>query len=94
MSEVYSKFLTLSKKYESLKAELDTVREQMTTELIKIGVGTYFQDPETMAVFKVVIPKGKFVYYENISYERTALEGETRGTLSKKEANEKGFSQK
>lgn len=89
-----TKFLELSKKFEQLKNELNQVKEQLNAELQTIGVGEYFQDPSSMAVYHVVVPKGQFVTYSTIGYERTALEGEARGTLSRKEAQEKGFTLK
>lgn len=92
MSNSNSDFLAAAKEYERLKTELEDVKDQMDFHAKQIGAGTYLQDPVTLTVYKIVIPRGKFVPYESVSYERTALEGETRGTLSKKEANEKGFS--
>jgi hypothetical protein len=85
------KFLELSKKYEKVKSELQETKEELTEMMLALGVGIYFQDPETLAVYHVVKPKGKFVSFDDVGYERTALEGESRGSLSKKEAQEKGF---
>jgi len=85
------KFFELSQEYEQLKDKLEVVRKEMEEALVQIGYETYFQDPNTLVVYKVVMPRGQFVPFTKISYERTTLPGETRGTLSKKEAESKGF---
>lgn len=92
MNEDQAKVLELSKIYEKMKAELDTVREDLTLALSRLELNSYFQDPVTMAVLKVVKPKGVFCSFRDVDYHRTALEGERQGSLSKKEAQEKGFS--
>lgn len=50
----------------------------------------YFQDEEG-TVYKVVIPEGKWVTYDKISYVRTRRLDEKRGDLSLKEAEAAGF---
>lgn len=91
MTNDQNKFLNLAWKYEMMKKELDQVRETLDEAMKSLNVGDYFQDPVTKTVFKIVTPKGTFVSYKTISYERTALEGESRGSLSRKEAELKGF---
>ena len=87
-------FLEAAKTVEKLKEELDQAYQELNGALIELGLGTYVQDPETKLVYKVVCPKGQFVYYKEIDYVRTAKESERSGSLSKKEAEEKGFSLK
>ena len=86
-----TKALELIKRYEQLKEEMKTVKEQMDIELQAIGIGQYFQDPETKIVYKISTPKGKFVYFDTITFERTKKADERSGSLSKKEAQEVGF---
>lgn len=87
-----TKFLTLAKKFEALREELKAVGEEMNQVMESIGIGSaLFQDPETMAVYRVIEPKGTFVEYRKIGYQRTALEGEARGDVSKKDAEAAGF---
>ena len=60
-------------------------------ELEELGVGTHFQDPETKAVFEIVEPGGTFVSYKKVTYNRTKIREEKKGTLSKKRAQELGY---
>jgi hypothetical protein len=85
------KFLDIAKYYEQLKEKMDEVREDLVKAMGELGVGTYAQDSETNVVYKIVKPTGTFVYYKDLDYVRTALEGERAGSLSKKEAEEQGF---
>lgn len=85
------KFLSLAKYYEELKEKMDEVRTQLDEAMADVGVDTYVQDPETSLVYKVVQPKGRYVYYHSLDFVRTAKEGERAGSLSKKEAEEAGF---
>ena len=86
------KFVELAKKYEKQQEEISATREELTAVMAALGVDTYAQDPETLAVYKIIKPLGTFTYYRDIDYKRTALEGERGGTvLAKKEAEEAGF---
>jgi len=91
MSQAIHRFIQLEKK----KAEVKKFYEELTSsleEVIKeIGVGAYFQDPETGCVYKTVIPEGRFVNYEKHGYVRTRRGDEKRGDLSLKEAEAAGF---
>lgn len=81
----------LASDIEALKKQQTKNYEELNQVLTMLGVDTYHQDPITKVVYKVVVPSGTFVEYKTISYERTAFNGEKRGTLSKKEAMENGF---
>lgn len=81
----------LSADIESLKKQQTKNYEELNQILSMLGVNTYHQDPVTKVVYKVVVPTGTFVEYKTIGYERTAFNGEKRGSLSKKEAREAGF---
>ena len=91
MKETIDKFLKQVKEYEELKDKLEEVRAELTASMAEIGMNAYFQDQETDLVYKIVKPKGTFISYKDIDYVRTAKEGERQGSLSKKEAQEKGF---
>ena len=84
-------FINLAKKYEQLQKDLEAVRTELNKSMTELKIGTYTQDPETNAVYKIVKPKGTFMYYKDIDFVRTALQGEGSGSLSKKEATENGF---
>lgn len=89
--ELQNRFFDLANKYEKIKSELDSTRKELNETMETIGTGNYIQNPETLDVYKIEIPKGTFVEYRKIGYVRTAREGEVRGSLSKKEAQEAGF---
>jgi hypothetical protein len=89
--EKQAKFLELAKYYEQLKEKIDEVRTEMDGVMRDLGIGTTFQDPDTLTVYRVVKPQGRFVYYHELDYVRTAQEGERAGSLSKKEAEGLGF---
>lgn len=55
------------------------------------GEGFLFQDPESGSVFKLTKPTGQYVFNRLYSYGRTKRDGEAKGSLSKKEAEEAGF---
>lgn len=85
------RFIELERKKAEVKKYFDELK-QATEELVaELGVNTYFQDPTDGTVFKLIIPDGKFVTFEKYSYVRTRREGEKRGDLSLKEAQEAGF---
>lgn len=90
MSE--EKFIQLAKEIEKLDEQRNAKREELDLVMRELGMDAYVQDPETMAVYKIIKPNGTFIPYREIDYKRTALEGERGGTvLSKKEAEEAGF---
>jgi len=85
------KFLNESKQMESLQEQINALREQLAATMVDLGIGTLLQDPETSLVYKIVKPNGTFMFYKDIDYTRTAKATERAGTLSKKEAEEAGF---
>lgn len=88
-------FIGLAQKYEQMAEELKKVRELLEESMRDMGIDSYAQDKNTLAVYKIIKPQGTFIYYRDIDYKRTALEGEKGGTvLSKKEAEEAGFTLK
>jgi hypothetical protein len=49
-----------------------------------------FQDEEG-TVYKIVVPDGKFVHFDHVSYVRTRRVDEKRGDLSIKDAEAAGY---
>jgi hypothetical protein len=89
-----NKFLELAKKSEKLQEELTKLNEELQIEMKTLAVGQYVQDPETLAVYKIIVPTGTFVSFKPLDYKRTNIEGEKGGgpsVLAKKEAEEAGF---
>jgi hypothetical protein len=85
-------FIEISKKTESLKQQLKASQEELDVLLNKIGIGNAFQDPSDKTVFEIVKPKGTFISFKDIDYNRTKREGEAKGDLSMARAKELGFS--
>jgi hypothetical protein len=87
-----NQFIEAAKNVERVKEELEQAYEKLNVIMAELGTDIYAQDQETKLVYKIVKPKGIFTYYRDLDYVRKAKEGERAGTLSKKEAEEKGFS--
>jgi len=92
LTDEQKKFIEVSKKIENIKNELKELGTEIDELLKNIGVGKSFQDPEDGTVFEIIIPKGTFVSFKTVDYERTKRAGEARGTLSMARARELGFS--
>lgn len=90
MTPTQKKFVDLEKQKEQVKLYFENLRNAVEELEKEIGVNGYFQDDEG-TVYKVVVPDGKFVTFEHISYVRTRRPHEKRGDLSLKEAKDAGF---
>ena len=90
MTEAQIKFVELEKKKEEVKKYFDELKQATEVLAKEIGINGYFQDAEG-TVYKVVIPEGRFVAFDKISYVRTRRSHEKRGDLSLKEAEAAGF---
>lgn len=91
MNEKHTRFLELAREFETLSAKFEEVKGLLEREMRSLDYDYMCQDPTTGVVYKIVKPRGRFVHYADIDYVRTAMEIETRGSLSKKEATEAGF---
>ena len=91
MTDAQKKFLEIAKRYEVLKEEMKALKPTLQDLMTEIGVGTMFQDPETMLVYKIEVPTGTFISFDPINYVRTKKTGETKGSLSKSDAEAAGF---
>jgi len=91
MTEAQAKFIELSKQYESLKESMKAHKQELVELMAEIGVGSHFQDPEDGTVFQIVKPSGTFISFDEVAYERTKRNGEAKGTLSMKKADELGY---
>lgn len=90
MTDAQKKFVELEKKKEEVKKYFDDLKAATEAVAAEIGMNGYFQD-EAGIVYKIVKPAGRFVSYEDISYNRTRRPGEKKGDLSMKEAREAGY---
>lgn len=90
MTEAQKKFVELEKKKDEVKKFYDDLRIATEAVVAESGINSYFMDDEGI-VYGIIVPEGKFVQYERHGYVRTKRPGEARGTLSIKEAKERGF---
>lgn len=91
MSPAMQKFVELERRKNEVKKYFDELQQALEAVSAEIGVGGFFQDPSDGTVFRIVVPEGRFVAFDKLGYERTKREGEARGTLSVKAAEEAGF---
>jgi hypothetical protein len=91
MNEHQQKFVGLAKKREELAKQMKLLSVDLASVMRDLALGEMFQDPADGVVYQIVVPSGTFVEYKNIDYVRTRREGETKGTLSMKEAQAAGF---
>ena len=91
MTPTEQTFLTLVKEMEVKQKEMNDLREHLEAAMKELGLSKMLQDPDTGVVYKIIKPKGTFMYYKDIDYARTAIGEERAGTLSKKEAEAGGF---
>ena len=90
MTETQKKFIELEKHKVAWKKFVDDLTTATKAVVDEIGIDKYFQD-EDGVVYKTVVPKGKFIYFDSFTIERTKRLGEIKGSLSVKEAEEHGF---
>lgn len=91
LTDQQQKFIEVSKQLELLKEKRKEIGSQLEELANQIGIGSSFQDPEDKTVFEIVVPDGKYMYFDKIDYVRTRREGERSGSLSLKRAKELGY---
>jgi len=90
MTEAQKKFVELERKKEEIKKYYEDLKAATEAVSKEVGINGMFQDEQGI-VYKVVVPEGRYVNYETISYVRTRRPTEKRGDLSMKEAEAAGF---
>jgi hypothetical protein len=90
MTDVQKRFVELERKKDEIKKYFEDLAEATEALAKEIGVNGFFQDDQ-MIVYKAIIPEGKFVHFDKVSYVRTRRPHEKRGDLSMKEAEAAGF---
>jgi hypothetical protein len=85
------RFIALSKMKEDLNEQYKKLNEDLEAVMEQLGEGKMFQDPETMLVYQIVKPKGKYVMFSDLDYVRTKTLEEDKGDLSFAKAEEAGF---
>ncbi len=87
MTPVQQRFVTLEKERKQFLDDFDAALQAVADE---VGADGYFQDQEGV-VYKIVVPAGRWVKFDTVSYVRTRRGDEKQGTLSIKEAVAAGF---
>jgi len=90
MTPAIQRFIELERKKSEVKKYFDELQAAVEAVSKEIGINGHFQDDQGI-VYQIVIPKGKFVYFEPVSYVRTKRAGEERGDLSVSKAKELGY---
>ena len=90
MDDLQAKFVEVANRMEEIKEQYKKTCEELGQVMADLGERTMFQSEEGL-VYKIQKPKGQFVIFKDLEYVRTKRLEETRGTLSKKEAQESGY---
>lgn len=90
-SPAIQRLLSLDSRKEEIKQYHEDLQEALAAVVEEVGVGGMFQDPSTSRVYEIVEPSGRYVFFDKLSYNRTKLGDEVKGTLSMKKAKDAGF---
>lgn len=90
MTETQKRLVELDKKKDEIRKYYEDLESTIHQLIQEQGLNSYWQD-EQGVVYKLVEAEGKYVKFDKYTYHRTKRPGEERGTLSMKEAREKGF---
>lgn len=90
LTDAQKRLIELDKKKEEIKKYYEDLSTTLNELINQHGINAMFMDEEGI-VYKVVEPEGRFINYEKYGYVRTKRDGESRGSLSVKEAKEHGF---
>jgi hypothetical protein len=90
MTESQKLFVSLEKQKDEVKKYFEKLNESIAAVQAEIGINGMFQDEEG-TVYKIVVPDGKFVHFDHVSYVRTRRVDEKRGDLSIKDAEAAGY---
>ena len=90
LTDKQKRFVELERKKDEFKKYNEDLDKALTELIGEQGLNSMFQD-EQGTVYKLVECEGKFIKFDKHSYNRTKRFGEDRGSLSLKEARERGF---
>lgn len=77
--------------FESLKERMKVLKGYIDQGLQQLGVDEHWQDSGGI-VYQVVVPKGRFVEFEQIGYARTRKnKDENKGSLGMAKAEDLGY---
>lgn len=87
MTPQEQKFVDLANKIEALNKQRKELQVQLDSAMLELGIGHVVKS-EDGTVYRVQKYSGKFISPKELEYVRTKRDGEVRGSLSKKEADE------
>jgi hypothetical protein len=90
LTDKQKRFIELERRKDEIKKYYEDFGAAINDLVQENGLGHYFMDEQGI-VYGIVEAEGKWIPYEKYTYVRTKREGEQRGTLSVKEAQERGF---
>lgn len=90
MTEAQKRFVELEKKKDEVRKFYEDLESALFDLVSEQGLNSFFQD-EAGTVYKIVECEGKYIKFDKYGYNRTKRPGEERGSLSMKEARERGF---
>lgn len=90
LSQSELRIIELEKKKDEIKAFYEDYKAALEHLVEEHGVDHFFQDADGV-VYKTTVPDGRFVAFDRFAVQRTRRDGETKGSLSMKEAREAGF---
>lgn len=87
LTEAQKKLVELDLKKPEIKAYYEELEKTVAEVAAEMPMNGYFKSDDG-TVYKIVKPSGTYVSFKEFDFERTKREGETRGSLSVKEAKE------
>lgn len=90
MTDKQKRFIELERRKDEIKKYYEDLETALTELVAEQGINSYFQDDQGI-VYKLIECEGRWVKFDKFGYTRTKRAGEERGTLSAKEARERGF---
>ncbi len=90
LSEAEIKFIELDRQKKEHIDFFEKLTEAAQAVADEKGIGYAFQDEQGI-VYRVHVPRGRFVEFKTVDIERTRRPGETKGSLSIIEAQRLGF---
>lgn len=85
LTNAQRRLIALDLKKPEITAYYEELEQTVAAVASEVGIDGYFAAPDG-TVYKLVKATGTFVSFKQFAFERTKREGESRGTLSMKEA--------
>ena len=87
LTDAQRRLVALDLKKKEIEQYYEELEKTLAEVAAEVGLNGYFE-AEDGTVYKVVKPAGRFVLFKELDFVRTRRDGEERGTLSMKEADQ------